>query len=56
VVGAHECREKLGWFMERAAAGETILITRRGAAFARLGPPHEQLDRSSPPPEMKLAA
>ena len=29
-VGAHEYRAKLGWYMERAAAGESFLITRRG--------------------------
>jgi antitoxin (DNA-binding transcriptional repressor) of toxin-antitoxin stability system len=30
--------------MERAAAGEEILITRRGRRYARLGPPDPQLD------------
>jgi len=35
--------------MERAAAGESFLITRRGRPYARLTPPHEQLDL--PPPE-----
>jgi prevent-host-death family protein len=44
VVGAHEFRGKFGYWMERAAAGEEILITRRGRRYARLGPP----DRSSP--------
>jgi antitoxin (DNA-binding transcriptional repressor) of toxin-antitoxin stability system len=29
--------------MERAAAGENFLITRRGKPYARLSPPHEQL-------------
>jgi antitoxin (DNA-binding transcriptional repressor) of toxin-antitoxin stability system len=29
--------------MERAAAGEEILITRRGRRYARLGPPDPQL-------------
>ena len=38
-VGAHEYREKLGWYMERAAAGESFLITRRGKPYARLSPP-----------------
>jgi prevent-host-death family protein len=42
-VGAHEFREKFGYWMERAAAGEEILITRRGRRFARLGPPDPQL-------------
>jgi prevent-host-death family protein len=30
--------------MERAAAGEQILITRHGRRFARLGPADQQLD------------
>jgi prevent-host-death family protein len=38
-VGAHEFREHVGWYMERAAAGEQILTTRRGKPHARLGPP-----------------
>jgi prevent-host-death family protein len=38
-VGAHEFRNHFGWYMERAAAGEEILITRRGKPHARLGPP-----------------
>jgi len=29
--------------MQRAAAGEEILVTRRGRAYARLCPPHPQL-------------
>jgi prevent-host-death family protein len=42
-VGAHEFREKFGYWMERAAAGDEILITRRGRRYARLGPPDPQL-------------
>lgn len=42
-VGAHEYRGRFGWYMERAAAGESFLITRRGKPYARLGPPHAQL-------------
>jgi prevent-host-death family protein len=42
-VGAHEFRNHLGWYMERAAAGEEILITRRGRPYARLVPPQRQL-------------
>jgi prevent-host-death family protein len=38
-VGAHEFRNHFGWYMERAAAGEEILIKRRGKPHARLGPP-----------------
>jgi prevent-host-death family protein len=39
VVGAHEFRNRFGWYMERAAGGEELLITRRGVPHARLGPP-----------------
>jgi antitoxin (DNA-binding transcriptional repressor) of toxin-antitoxin stability system len=42
-VGAHAFREKFGYWMERAAAGDEILITRRGRHYARLGPPDPQL-------------
>lgn len=38
-VGAHEFRNHFGWYMEQAAAGEEILISRRGRAHARLLPP-----------------
>ncbi len=37
-VGANRFREHFGYWMERAAAGEEILITRRGRRYARLGP------------------
>ncbi len=39
VVGAHEFRNRFGWFMQRAAAGEHFLVTRRNKPFARLVPP-----------------
>jgi prevent-host-death family protein len=42
-VGAHEFRNHFGWYMERAAAGEEILVTRRGRPYARLAPPQPQL-------------
>jgi prevent-host-death family protein len=35
-VGAHEFRNRFGWYMERAAAGEDILVTRRGKPHLRL--------------------
>ena len=47
VVGAHEFRNRFGWYMERAAAGEPILITRRGRPHLRL---------SSAVPELRMAA
>jgi prevent-host-death family protein len=41
-VGAHEFRNHFGYWMERATAGDEILITRRGRRYARLGPPDPQ--------------
>lgn len=40
-VGAHDFRNRFGWYMERASRGEEFLITRRGRSFARLSPPAE---------------
>ena len=50
IVGAEEYRLRLGAYMERAAAGETFLITRRGTPYARLTPPNPQLDLPEPEP------
>jgi prevent-host-death family protein len=36
VVGANRFRDRFGWYMERAAAGEVIHITRHGRPFARV--------------------
>ena len=38
-VGAHEFRNHFGYYMERAAAGAEIQISRRGRPYARLVPP-----------------
>ncbi len=38
-LGAHDFRNRFGWYMERSSLGERFLITRRGRPFARLGPP-----------------
>ena len=38
-VGANIFRNHFGWYMERAAAGEEFLVTRRGRPYARLTPP-----------------
>ncbi len=38
VVGANEFRNLFGHFMERAAAGEEIAVTRRGKPYVRLVP------------------
>lgn len=35
-VGAHEFRNHFGWYMERAAAGEEIAVTRRGKPYVHL--------------------
>ena len=42
-IGAHEYRNHFGWYMERAAAGESFVITRRGKPYTRLSPAQEQL-------------
>ena len=56
-VGAHEFREKFGYWIERAAAGDSILITRRGRRYARLGPPDPPLasTRTGEAPEPGVA-
>jgi prevent-host-death family protein len=37
-VGAHEFRNRFGWYMERAAGGEVIDVTRRGRPTVSLQP------------------
>ncbi len=56
IVGAHEFREKFGYWMERAAGGDEILITRRGRRYARLGPPDPQLATTDTAPDPEPAA
>ena len=36
IVGAHEFREHFGWYLQCAAAGEEIAVTRHGKATVRL--------------------
>ncbi|MFL5865472.1 MAG: type II toxin-antitoxin system Phd/YefM family antitoxin [Thermoleophilaceae bacterium] len=43
VVGAHQFRNHFGFYMERAAAGEEVLVTRRGRPTVRLSPAQEPL-------------
>jgi prevent-host-death family protein len=43
VVGAHQFRNHFGYYMERAAAGEEVAVTRRGKPFVRLMPASGQL-------------
>jgi hypothetical protein len=38
-VGAHEFRNRFGFYMERVAAGERFVIRRRGKPHASRGPP-----------------
>lgn len=44
-VGAHEFRNRFGWYMQRAAAGESFNVTRRGKPFVQLFPAHEAADQ-----------
>ena len=37
-VGAHQFRNHFGYHLDRAAAGEELLVTRRGRPYARLSP------------------
>jgi PD-(D/E)XK endonuclease len=53
-VGAHEFRNLFGWYMQRATAGETFLVKRRGKPWVRLGPATEPLT-VVPLPEKKAA-
>jgi prevent-host-death family protein len=55
-VGAHGFRNHFGYWMERAAAGDEILITRRGRRYARLGPPDPQLATTGTAPAPEPAA
>jgi prevent-host-death family protein len=53
-VGAHEFRNHFGWYMQRATAGESVLVKRRGKPYVRLGPATEPLT-VIPLPEKKAA-
>ncbi len=44
-VGAHQFRNHFGYYMERAEAGEEILVTRRGRPTVRLVPHQHALSR-----------
>ena len=37
-VGAHEFRNRFGYYLEHAAGGAEIAISRHGRPYARLGP------------------
>jgi prevent-host-death family protein len=55
-VGAHEFRDKFGYWMQRVAAGEEIVITRRGRRYARLGPADRSLATTDTAPAEAPAA
>jgi len=42
-VGSNEFRNRFGLYLERAAAGDEILISRHGRPYARLVPAQPQL-------------
>jgi prevent-host-death family protein len=44
VVGAHEFRNRFGYYLERAAAGTEIAVSRHGRPYARLGPADSKPD------------
>jgi prevent-host-death family protein len=48
VVGAHDFRCLFGWYAQRAAAGQEILVTRRGKPYVRLLPARDQLGLEAP--------
>ena len=49
VSAAHDFRNRFGWYMERAAAGEEFFVTRRGKPYVRLLPARDQLDLDAAP-------
>jgi prevent-host-death family protein len=42
-VGAHEFRNHLGYYLERAADGHEVLVNRRGRPYVRLLPVEPRL-------------
>lgn len=45
LVGVHEAKTHLSRLIEDVAAGEEVVITRRGQAVATLGPPPSRASR-----------
>ncbi len=56
VVGAHEVRNRFGWYLERAAAGEDIRVTRRGRPYVRLTPDSSHARAHRPPGGVALTS
>jgi prevent-host-death family protein len=46
-VGAHEFRNHFGWYMERAAGGTEIRVTKRGRPYVRLVPYQQTLTEAA---------
>ncbi len=46
-VGANIFRQRFGWYMERAAAGTEIRVTKRGRPYVRLVPFQQPLDQAA---------
>jgi prevent-host-death family protein len=42
-VGAHEFRNHFGYYLERAADGHEVLVSRRGRPYVRLSPVEPRL-------------
>jgi prevent-host-death family protein len=42
-VGAHEFRNHFGYYLERAADGHEVLVSRRGRPYVRLIPVEPRL-------------
>lgn len=53
-VGAHEFRNHFGYFMEQAAQGTEILVSKRGRPFVRLLGPDGKSVLKSPGPEEEI--
>lgn len=46
-IGSHEFRNHFGYWLDRAAAGQELLVTRHGRPYARLVPPSDQPSQPS---------
>ena len=42
-VGVFEAKARLSELLDKAARGQEVIITKRGRAYARLGPAHAKL-------------
>jgi prevent-host-death family protein len=43
-VGAHEFRQHFGYYIERAADGNEVFVTRRGRPYVRVLPVEPRLE------------